>query len=374
MEGNNKSRSSNFELLRIAAMFMIVLFHIQLHGAVPMLSSPGDYFNEAKIYKRLLIFDVGTPLGMIGNGLFTMISGYFMSQNPNINVAKVAKKILLQMGFALIILLLASGVYVGVGSDYVFSPVTLKYFNEEWWFVGYYFLIILFAKVFLNNFIAKLNRENYRMLVLSLFAVTEFSYCIGQIENIGVSRNLLAGVFLYALSGYIAKYNPFKKVRSYALVLVIIITTGVRIFSNYLTNLSDIDAFIKNGGQGTYIHNAGGYSMNEITVIILTVAIFELFRRINIPNNKVINYLGGATLMIYFCHENPFFWAMYRNEEWLQLLGTNFIGYVFNWLGWAAIGMLPGIVAYTLFNVAMKLFAKFRWLVIKDETQPNTPK
>ena len=107
----SKHRQSNFELLRVLAIFLIILFHIQLHGPQPLLVADNEFFALPKVYPRLLCFEVGISFGVIGNGLFIMISGYFMSENMQIDTGKISKKLLLQLGFATIILTLAYAVW-----------------------------------------------------------------------------------------------------------------------------------------------------------------------------------------------------------------------------------------------------------------------
>ena len=105
-------RQSNFELLRIFAMIMIILFHIQKHGPLQLLTGDYGYFPKPIIYLRLLLLEIGAPLGMIGNGLFFMISGYFLNSNLNIDTGKIAKKLLLQLGFAVVVLIIANSVWL----------------------------------------------------------------------------------------------------------------------------------------------------------------------------------------------------------------------------------------------------------------------
>lgn len=64
----NKNRNSNFELMRIFAMFLIVFFH-----ACP----EGTWFKTSANFYFISSFRNWT--GMLGNWLFILISGYFVS-------------------------------------------------------------------------------------------------------------------------------------------------------------------------------------------------------------------------------------------------------------------------------------------------------
>ena len=77
MEKN--TRKSNFELLRIIAMIMIILHHITIHCVNVQLGDKslyalGEYFNKTVFIKRLLIPQLFMPAGKIGNIIFILIA------------------------------------------------------------------------------------------------------------------------------------------------------------------------------------------------------------------------------------------------------------------------------------------------------------
>jgi peptidoglycan/LPS O-acetylase OafA/YrhL len=127
-------RQSNFELLRIFAIVLIVLFHIQKKGPQRLLTGDYGYFNQPMIYPRLLILEFGVILGMIGNGVFLLISGYFMNSAADINTGKIAKKLLLQLGFAVVVLIIANSVWIAFFKDdaLTLGIVTKGDFNGNW--------------------------------------------------------------------------------------------------------------------------------------------------------------------------------------------------------------------------------------------------
>ena len=48
-----------------------------------------------------------------------------------------------------------------------------------------------------------------------------------------------------------------------------------------------------------YAHVVPTYGNASLMIIISAVAVFELFRRLQIRSSKIINFLGGSTLMIF---------------------------------------------------------------------------
>ena len=134
-----KQRNSNIELLRLIAMFMIVIFHIVDHCVIIQLTDTDSIarlnnglFNYPFFYKKLFILNSIMPLGKAGNAIFLIISGYFMIlKGKEINLFNISKKLLLQLGFAAIMLVLASTAtyYYNIRSFTNLNLVNIKIFK-----------------------------------------------------------------------------------------------------------------------------------------------------------------------------------------------------------------------------------------------------
>ena len=363
-------RQSNFELLRIFAMFIIILFHIQLAGPQPILTGDSGYFTQPIIYLRLLILEFGTPLGMIGNGLFIMISGYFLNANDHIDTGKIAKKLLLQLGFSVIVLMIANAVCITFFKNGPLSwkKVTMDDFNSCWWFVGYYFTVIILAKVFLNRYTAKLTRPQFKSLLLTILAVAQLSWTGNILESIApYLRTLVIGIFFFLLGGYIARYNPFEKLKTSALFLTIAAAYAIRFLSAYNMVSQSIYEFVKSNSDGNHIPLFQGFCNYEITVVISVVCIFELFRRLHVPHSAAIDYIAKSTLIVYFIHGNSLFQCFYVNDNWAETLSASVWLYCLKWFKWAVIGFSVGLAAYALYTLLGKLLPRMRsWFVVQE--------
>ncbi|MGN8886874.1 hypothetical protein [Blautia sp. HCP28S3_G10] len=141
-------------------------------------------FNESVFFKRLLIPAFIMPWGIVGNAIFILISGYFMAAKQKINMTKISKKMLLQLGVATVILVLISMVCYLKMPDIKFNLVKIWDYNDMSWFAGYYFLIMLGAKLFLNKFLNNLEENQYIAFVLSSFAICQLSWSRGLADNL----------------------------------------------------------------------------------------------------------------------------------------------------------------------------------------------
>lgn len=104
-----KERNSNIELLRIFANADDNCRSYIIHCVNGQLNT--KLFNTPYIYKKLLILVTIAPMGIIGNVIFMIISGFFIVEKvTNIDISKISKKRFLQQGFAAISLTVISTV------------------------------------------------------------------------------------------------------------------------------------------------------------------------------------------------------------------------------------------------------------------------
>ncbi len=368
-----KKRNSNLELLRIAAMLMIVCSHIYYHCIDGQLTAAWDseLFCQPVLFKRLGILALISPAGVIGNDIFILISGYFMASKEasSINLTKTAQKLLLQLGFAAFVLVISSSLYVSWANAKwninLSSYITFFSFNSFSWFVGYYFLVIVVAKIFLNSRLAKCDKSSYLMLVVTLFAVVQFSWSTGLLASLMSGFEILVtGVFLYALGGYIRRYEPFEKIRLWALIAIIVLTNVVIYVNYHLTTITNIHNFNPDDGN-LFIQTIPGYRNNSIVTLILGIAIFELFRRIPSFSSKTINYISAATFMVYLLHDNDFFYTLWMSVHWLPLLGNDILSFPLCLAKWTGITFGFGVVAYTAYLLLGKLLMALRPLAVR---------
>lgn len=86
-----KHRESNFELLRIIAMLMIVGSHLACHGVQRVLEGDLAFvaYKSGSITNRIFT-NFLQPLGDVGVALFFMITGYFLCKKTRTSIKKVA--------------------------------------------------------------------------------------------------------------------------------------------------------------------------------------------------------------------------------------------------------------------------------------------
>ena len=114
-----------------------------------------------------------------------------------------------------------------------------------------------------------------------------------------------------------------------------------------------------------YIPNVGD---NSIVAILLGLSLFELFRRIKMPCCRGINYLGGATFMIYLFHDNSFFYSLWDKQDWITLLCEHPLGFLLRYGIWTVRTFVYGLIAYLGYRLLCRICRKagFQRLFLKS--------
>ena len=236
------NRQSNFELLRIVAIIMIIVHHIFFHCINNQILSintatTGEMFSDPILYKRLSICEIATTFGKIGNNLFLILSGYFLI-DKKIDIMKVSKKLLFEMLFVSIIFTVVSFFYVELTNGD--AGIHLRYFNSGWWFIGYYFIVILIARCFLNKYISQMNVKEYLSVIMALFAIVSIQYVRNMFKDISEVIPIAAtGALMYLIGGFIKLYNPFKKTKT-IFILLILVLTNILLYMSYHISVKNL--------------------------------------------------------------------------------------------------------------------------------------
>ena len=352
-------RESNIELLRIICILLIIIHHIAIHGIKPQLENtnlfqPGQMFNNFVFYKRLIFLDFAASFGKIANNIFILISGYFLCEKVEFKLSKQLKKILGQVFFATLLLMIVSTLYAKFIDTSYTSVLSLTIFNDEWTFIGYYLCIIILGRIFINKAVQQLDQTKYAELLLSLFAIISLTFTRGVLFSISQHLVILVtGIFMYCLGGYIKKYDLFKNVKIFTILLIIVVTAIIMAISYKSATINNIKSTMQQGVP-QYHQSISLYEEYRLPCIVLAVSTFELFRRMKIKNNSVINYLANATFMAFLMHDNEFIRTQFRKIAWIEPYHDN----IKIFMGMVLVAMLAtyafGVASYFIYKISTK--------------------
>lgn len=313
-----KMRQSNFELLRIISMLMIVAHHFVVHGEFGF---QAGVFSLSHIY--LNIFSMG---GKIGVNIFVLISAYFLLDSPSFRISKVIK-LWAQIVFYSSLILIISFFYGSTKLNiFEFIIELIKSFfpviTGAWGFASAYFLLYLFSG-FINKFIAAIDKKSYKLLLL----IMTFFWCIipsFTIEQWNVQcSELLWFIYLYLLMGYYRRYKSNGKLAQMGAKSCILLSLA----GGLITVLSVVVlSFI--GSKIHYFENTPTHFLKERSILMLLIAIFLFFGFTKISiNSRVINVISSSTFGVFLIHDHKsvreFLWLnLFHSENYENLFYT----------------------------------------------------
>ena len=369
-------RQSNIECLRIVAMLMIIMFHITRQCVQPQLSNPFNgelvdptLFHTPEFFPNLLLIEWILPFGKAGNTVFLMICGYFMGGAAHIDLTKSVKKLFSQVLFATIVLVFGSNIYYKAFPDRYVALRGVRIFNGMFWFVGYYLAVLIIGALCLNRFMQKADKEKHLALLAVLFAVANSGWLGGIFSSLADNLRIVSyGVFVYALGYYIRKYDPFRKIPVPGILGVIAFTYLLIWVSYYNTTMYNIETYTINESTMAFNQLAESYPDYSIVTFVIGLCLFEIARRIKIPNSRVINYLSASTFMTYLLHDDDFMYQIWRERDWILMLYYDPALYFLKLLKWTFTVFFLGVAAYTVYLGCAWLLGKLLTGRAVDET------
>lgn len=297
-----KKRDSNFELLRVISMFLIVLYHVILHGHT---------INHCQIPIMKNILQIILYISIVHVNSFVLVTGYYQSKS-NFN----KKKVISILGTAIfymaaIILILELQGALKLSPIEVVKELLLDNTDSYWFIKTYIFLYIL--SPYINKLISHLTKKEYQKLLVTLTILTSIIpfFSVHKIfSNNGYT--LYSFIYLYLLGAYYRKYpiTKEKRLKKYStnklrIILLsiflscVLLNYGILIISNIIANHTNYLTTLSNGLNHTK------YDYSNPFIVIQSIAYFLFFNTLTIKS-KIINSISKLTFGVYLIHDNIF--------------------------------------------------------------------
>ena len=290
----SRMRESNIELLRIAAMFLVVLSHFYVHGRWPMIEAMS--FNNIAIH--------ALDVGEIGVTAFVLISGYFLI-NQSFDLTKLAK-LVLQMWFYGVALLIFAYVFeTRIITEKHFWGSVMPFYSLNWFAKAYLLLYLLFP--LLNIFIKRFSREGLTRFILSFGFIWTVLPAYYLYEH-GNQRVTI--FFIYCVGAYLCLYGckwleyPPRFFRASVLCLVSYATIVFTVF--VLWNIRLTDTFYI-GKQASFL------ALNSVLVLLTGIGLFYIFKSIKLEST-LVNRIAKTMFGVYLIHDNALISAWLWND------------------------------------------------------------
>lgn len=301
---NKQERDSNFEILRIVAMMMIILHHIALYGGWPL--DVGQTFNLS-IDSFFIQFI--HHFGKIGVWIFVLITGYYMVCSKSQIIPKFLK-LFLQIYTTSVLVDVIFIVFGGVPANSIhWQNDLLPVLSGKWWFASTYLIALPFFP-FVNKMLNSLDRGSHLTLILLLLIVW---FVIPTFTHSGMYGSFVIMFFtMYTIGAYIKLYpKSFERsVKEYGLWTIISITLLATLIA--LANLiGPLDGF------KPFETTLAWGNDSSIMVVIIAVLTFLTFKQTNVGHIHWVNVFASTMFGVYLLQEHDQFRAWIF--EWMDI-------------------------------------------------------
>lgn len=272
------NRESNFELLRIVAMAMIVMGHFVVHGIWQ-----GEFCSAADLQRpwSCVFENLVYSFCVCGVNIFVLISGY--------HKIKLKLKSFLSLWF----LCSFYGVIAAIVNNYsdlsLLPAVVQALFisKSQWFFVAYLWLLLL--SPIINAGLDTLPLKTLRIAIFILFVLNCFS---GWVLNNGNADgyNVLHLIFIYTIGVWIKREEFFKRC-SQAKYLMLFILLSLAVCMSSVLALKVLDG-----------SNFPIYFYNNPVVVLASVCLFCCFSKLKLQSN-LINKIASTVVAALFIQD-----------------------------------------------------------------------
>ena len=281
-------RQSNIELLRIVAMFLVLVVHADFMA----LGEPTfDEMNTQPLPSVIRVFIQSCAIVCVN--VFVLISGWF-GIRPNV---RSVSKFLFQCFFFLLFLCLISLFGIGWGKlsvDYLFM-------KGDYWFVMAYLGLLIIAPL-MNAFIEKASKKQMLVFLLCFYIFqTLYGWVIFSADFIMNGYSTFSFIGLYMLGRYVrlypSKFTTLSSLKSLGIYF------SINIF------LTIISVLLLLFDQAYYLQKVVMSYVNPFT-ILASLYLLLGFVKMQFTSN-FINWIAASSFAVYLLHCNRYVFGEY---------------------------------------------------------------
>ncbi|MDY6068945.1 MAG: acyltransferase [Opitutales bacterium] len=288
---NPLARQSNFELLRLLAIFSIIISHVAFLGCdIPSI----DYMmpSAGALFAKLC-----TLGGEFGVDCFILISGYFLC-GQQFKLSRLVNLFVFVFLYSVSLLLVYIAIVKGFNLPLTFSgkdilecvfPISMW----TYWFITAYAILYVLSPL-LNAVIDNIDEKVYKTIL-----VVGFLYvCIRPMLFVSYTSAIATFVFLYLLGAFVKKHK-IKMLEKRPLCINI-----CTLFCAVSFTLLAICLAVVFGQR--LLLKAASYPMANYSffMVVLSLSMFAVFSRLQISSYSV-NYVAKSVFAVYIIHEHP---------------------------------------------------------------------
>lgn len=323
-------RKSNYELLRILAMLLIIAGHFY--------GQTSDYHTEGGIFLKFFCYGLRVAVN-----LFLMIGVYFMVEK-RFNASRVFKiwNCVWFWSVTLTAIIVLMGIHIQI--THIFMCMFPVFFYNLWFASAYIILLLLSPSL---NFFCTSIYNAYRggvktLVLLALFTIIivgQSTWCPNFMDT-WLCANIYF-MYIYTMVWFIK-----KDIISFRMNKYIVLFVGLLVYIMFVFIACSDIPFLSSISE-RYLMD-----YKSLPNIIIASCVFYYFKEVNIGRNKVINTLSSVAFGVYVIHQVPhwrdFFWTkILKIDQWghSEFFDAYFLGAII------AVYLICGMLEYIRQNM-----------------------
>lgn len=304
-------RDSSIELLKIIAIFCIILSHTEQTLDAVMGGLPDATWNI-----QVLILKVLRTGGVFGNLTFWVISSWFLLERDKTDFHKIIH-IIIEIWMISMITLAITYPFFSISLELsYFFPIS---FQNNWYLTCY--LMVYAIHGWLNRIIEGMTKKTLFRCVLFMIIIY-YGVCY-FFDDLYYSNDFIQFIVIYFIVAHVKRnMNEEFNSKIFDCKMAIIGLAGdfvIFFTKNFLA--------MKLGYNNYFVDKLQFSGYHNVFTLLLVLGIFGLFRTICF-SSKVINCIASFSMYVYLIHENIVIRKYVRPLIWknvLDCLGENII-------------------------------------------------
>lgn len=334
---DRQTRDSGIELLKIFAIFVIVINHTVQSLTNEAYNIPNNGFvidiSRATTNIQCILLQIFRHFGVLGNSVFFICSAWFLLKSKNWNKKKwlfmvIEIWVVSIVIFIITYIILHGNISIGIIISIISSlfPTT---FGNNWYMTCY----LLFYPIhpILNSIV---NMMNQRQLFRSTLVMV-FLYVFMNFINCSwfFSSAIILWITIYFAIAYMQKYlmSFVDNIRENIILFIIGVIGFIGII--LITDICGLYSQVLSDKVMRWVNNCNPF------LLAMSIAMFNIARNIHFKN-RFINYISKLSLLIYIIHENIILRTYFRPAMW---------NYVYKRFGYSDVIQWVFIISFIIF-------------------------
>lgn len=331
---DRQTRDSGIELLKIFAIFVIVINHTVQSLTNEAYNIPNNGFvidiSRATTNIQCILLQIFRHFGVLGNSVFFICSAWFLLKSKNWNKKKWLFMVIEIWVVSIVIFIITYIILHGnISIGIIISSLFPTTFGNNWYMTCY----LLFYPIhpILNSIV---NMMNQRQLFRSTLVMV-FLYVFMNFINCSwfFSSAIILWITIYFAIAYMQKYlmSFVDNIRENIILFIIGVIGFIGII--LITDICGLYYQVLSDKVMRWVNNCNPF------LLAMSIAMFNIARNIHFKN-RFINYISKLSLLIYIIHENIILRTYFRPAMW---------NYVYKRFGYSDVIQWVFIISFIIF-------------------------